>query len=220
MRIFIIFSVTPSSVVLEWFVYRAIKLYIDCFTSFFTSRLHPMNSEDLSLLSLPSMYLSQEELHQTNQIITQVTLPIREKLEDFSQHKVEVVPTGSVFEMYGKPMTEIALETNLKSDYDVMFAFNKEDFPVEILMKNDEFLHVFVLSDTCRLLNCIKRMDHLTKSFKLSAEAARQLMKQIVQNSQMFQKESTYKKKIANRIWNVLAFLFNLPRIGRYVLIH
>ena len=152
MRIFLILIVTPSSVLLEWFVYRVIKFYIDCFNSLFTSCLCSMNKEDLILRSLQEMYLSPDEVHQTNQIVTQATFPIREAMVEVSQHQVEAVPTGSVFERYGKPLTAPGLETNLKSDYDVMFAFRKEDFPIEIAMKNDEFLHVFVMSDSCRLL--------------------------------------------------------------------
>ena len=178
-----------------------------------------MNSEDLALLSLSEMYLSQDQLLHTNLLVNQVTFPIREVLDKVSQHKVEVVPTGSIFEKYGKPLNAQALETNLKSDYDVMFAYKKEEFPIEISMINNEFLHVFLLSDSCRLLNSIKKMDKSTKSFKLSAEAARQFMKQVVENSQIFYQESNYKQKIGNKLWNVLAFLFNLPRIGKYVLI-
>eukprot|EP00092_Neocalanus_flemingeri_P012356 GFUD01013322.1.p1 GENE.GFUD01013322.1~~GFUD01013322.1.p1 ORF type:complete len:1573 (-),score=223.90 GFUD01013322.1:73-4233(-) len=218
MRILLILVVTPSSVLLEWFVYRVIKLYIDWFINFFTSCVFAMKNEDLALLSLSEMYLSPEKLCQTHQLIAQATLPIKEMIENIYQHKVEVVPTGSVFEMYGKPLTAPALESNLNSDYDVMFAFKKEEFPVEIAMKNDEFLHVFVLSDSCRLLNSIKMMDESTRSLKLSAERTRQFMKHIVKNVSIFHKESTYKEKIVKTGWNVFAFLFNLPRIGKWTI--
>ena len=161
-----------------------------------------MNKEDLILRSLQEMYLSPDEVHQTNQIVTQATFPIREAMVEVSQHQVEAVPTGSVFERYGKPLTAPGLETNLKSDYDVMFAFRKEDFPIEVAMKNDEFLHVFVVSDSCKLLNTVKSLEDSTNAFKLSAEKSRVFMKQIVQNVKIFHKESNYKVEIENKIWN------------------
>ena len=219
LRIFLILLVTPTSVLLEWIVYRVIKAYIDLITNIFSSHLCPLNDEKLTLLSLPNMYLTQAEIQQTNQLIANATLPIKKNLEAFSLHNVEVVPTGSVFEMYGKPLAVPALETNLKSDYDVMFAFQKEEFLIEIAKKDDEFLHVFVLSNSCSMLNRIKKYDHSTKSFKLSAERTRQFMKTIVQDVQISYKDTSSKEKCFHKIWNLFAFLFNVPRIGRYAFI-
>ena len=71
-----------------------------------------------------------------------------------------------------------------------MFAFQQEEFLIETVMKNDEFAHVFVLSDSCKLLNTLKKFDASTKSFKLSAKRARQFMKRVVQDVPVYSMES------------------------------
>ena len=143
----------------------------------------------------------------------QLVNPIKYKLRSVTGHSVEVVPTGSVFERYGKPLAAPAIETNLRTDYDIMFCLNRKDLPIEVLMKNDEFLHIFVLSPNCSLLNSIKKEHQEAEAVKLSASKARQFMMDIVESVKLKEKERDSRVKLV--LWNILAYVFNLPRMGR-----
>ena len=214
LRFFLILVITPTSVLLEWIVFITIKLYVDGFINFIMSTLITVKWKELTLRHLSQLYLEKDDLAHVEQLTKHLTHPIKQALEESGQHSLEVVPTGSVFERYGKPLAAAALETNLKTDYDVMFAFKKEDLPIEFIMKNDEFLHIFVFSKSCFLLNKMNKEHSSAQAIKLSAEKARQFLKNVVENTQLSNIVDN-PRKIRNKLRNLFAFLFNLPRVGR-----
>ena len=123
------------------------------------------------------------------------------------------MPTGSVFERFGKSLVASnALESNLKSDYDVMFAITKSSLQVETLMKNNEFLHIFVLSDRCPLLNALKEKDQSTDAFKVSAVRAKEFMAKIVMSLEL---EQQGRRPARTFLRNLIVFQVNLPRLRR-----
>ena len=179
--------------------------------------------------NLESFYLLEDELEKITHVINALIEPIKLKLESTTQRIVEVVPTGSVFERYGKPLRAPAYETNLKTDYDVRFSFDKKDLPIRTEMKDCEFLYIFSLSD-CNFLNKIRQsskdknnlgftesdsdspMEVMTREeVKLSASKAREFMMEIVEKTPLQDDTSFIKRNLRN----LLALLFNIPRIGR-----
>ena len=159
--------------------------------------------------ALSSSVHTAEELDSVHKAVSQLLEPIQNKLEAVTRHKVEAVPTGSVFERFGKSLVASdALESNLKSDYDVMFAVTKSSLPVETLPKNNEFLHIFVLNDKCPLLNSLKEHDHRSEAFKVSAVRAKEFMARIVRSSELEQQGRTPFRTFFR---NIMVFQVNLP---------
>ena len=93
-----------------------------------------------------------------------------------------------------------------------MFAVNKSSLQVETLMKNDKFLHIFVLTDTCSLLNNLKERDDRSEAFKLSAVRAREFMARVVRSSEL---EQEGKRPFRRFLRNLVLFQVNLPRLSR-----
>ena len=170
-------------------------------------------TEDRVSLTLSSLVHTTGELNSVYGTISHLVKPIKTKLEEVTRHQVEAVPTGSVFERFGKSLAATnALESNLATDYDVMFAVNKSSLQVETLMKNDEFLHIFVLTDTCSLLNNLKERDDRSEAFKLSAVRAREFMARVVRSSEL---EQEGKRPLRRFLRNLVLFQVNLPRLSR-----
>ena len=132
------------------------------------------------------------------------------KLQEISRHSAEVVPTGSVFEGFGKPLSFPQLKTNLGTDYDVMFTFKRTDLAIEYIIKDQEFLHIFSLTRNCTLLNRVSVFDKASKSFKISSLKARQLMKEVVNSVQ--KGEHTFLKSLYHNMW---PFLYSTPRLSK-----
>ena len=68
------------SVLCEWFVYRLVNCYTDMCTSFLALLMFKMNSQEMALVSLSQMYLSNAEVEDAKKIISRATLPIKHKL--------------------------------------------------------------------------------------------------------------------------------------------
>ena len=100
----------------------------------------------------------------------------------------------------------------MKSDYDVMFAITKSSLQVETLMKNNEFFHIFVLSDKCLLLNALKEKDQSTDAFKVSAVRAKEFMAKIVMSLEL---EQQGRRPARTFLRNLIVFQVNLPRLRR-----
>ena len=128
-----------------------------------------------------------------------------------SQHRAELVLTGSIVEGFGEPLNVSQLPANLGSDYDVMFAFKKSDLVIEYLMKNEEFLHIFCFTSDCSLLNQLQIFDKGSEAFKLSSTKARELMKTVVNRNRPV-------NIMKSLLQNVFPFMFNTPQISRWVL--
>ena len=127
------------------------------------------------------------------------------------------VHTGSVFERFGKSLVASdALESNLKSDYDVMFALTKSSLQVKTLPKNDEFLHIIVLNDKCPFLNALKEQDQKSEAFKISAVQAKDFMNMIVRSSEL---EQQGRRPFRAFLRNIMVFQVNLPRLSRCLII-
>ena len=154
--------------------------------------------------------MSRDELVSAQSVALTLCQPIQARLEGESHHPAELVPTGSLFERYGKPLNTPGLESNLGTDYDVMFAFHKTDLQLEHIMKNDEFLHFFVLSNSCQLLNQLMVFDESAQFMKLSAAQARQYMRDIVDSTPQLQPSC-----MKTFMQNLAPFLFNLPRFSK-----
>ena len=80
-------------------------------------------------------------------------------------------------------------------------------------MKDDEFLHIFVLSQNCSLLNRIKKEHKKAEAVKLSASKARQFIMDVVESVKLNEKDGAF--GIKQVFWNILAYVFNLPRMSR-----
>ena len=138
-----------------------------------------------------------------------MTMDIKNTLENECGHEFASVPTGSIFERYGKPLQYPGLTTNLKTDYDVMFAIEMSKIPVDYIMKNDEFLHFFSMSMSCTFSNQLTEFHSASQAYKLSAVKAREFMQNVVVSSH---KSGPSIKNLRN----VFSFLLNLPRIGQW----
>ena len=206
----------PGSVLLEWVAFRLLKTYTERCFQLLTAPIRYLStkmSEDMIILALSSSVHETEELESVHNIVNKQLEPIQNKLEAATRHKVEAVPTGSVFERFGKSLVASdALDSNLKSDYDVMFSLTKSSLQVETLPKNDEFLHIIVLNDKCPLLNALKEQDQRSEAFKVSAVRAKEFMNRIVRSSEM---EQQGRRPFRMFLRNIMLFQINLPRLSR-----
>ena len=207
---------TPGSVLLEWAAFRLLKAYIEWFFRLITAPIRYFSTnitKDRVIQILSSLVHTEEELDSVYEAVSELVEPIGTKLATISRHEVEVIPTGSVFERYGKSLTVAdALESNLKTDYDVMFAVSKKSLQVETIVKNCEFIHIFVLTNSCNLLNILKKNDTKSQAFKLSAVQAKEFMGRVVRSSQLDQEGARPFKRFLR---NLLVFQINLPRLSR-----
>eukprot|EP00092_Neocalanus_flemingeri_P015013 GFUD01016215.1.p1 GENE.GFUD01016215.1~~GFUD01016215.1.p1 ORF type:complete len:1587 (-),score=281.46 GFUD01016215.1:23-4294(-) len=210
-RFIMILIVTPSSVLMEWIFLKIAESYIHWCVKVCLNWICKEKSK-LAIKHLEDLFISEKDVAEMRAKVSSLTFPIKDKLETVTRHKVELVPTGSVFERYGKPLTSPALDTNLRTDFDVMFAIEKSNLPVEYIMKDDEFLHIFALSNSCLMVNRLTEFHAASKSVKLSANKARKFMKNIVDSADLG-KQANGMKTLSR---NILSFLFNLPRLGRW----
>ena len=216
LHLLFLFLFTPGSVLSEWAAFRLLKAYIEWSFRLVTASIRYFSTKitkDRVIQILSSLVHTEEELDSVHEAVSDLVEPIRTKLATISRHEVEVIPTGSVFERYGKSLTAAdALESNLKTDFDVMFVVSKSSLQVETLVKNCEFLHIFVLTDRCNLLNIIKKKDTKSQAFKLSAVQAKEFMGRVVRSSQLDQEGARPFKRF---LCNLLVFQINLPRLSR-----
>ena len=206
----------PGSVLLEWVTFRLLKAYTERCFQLLTAPIRYFSTtmnEGMIILALSSSVHETEELDSVHNVVSKLLEPIQKKLEAVTRHKVEAVHTGSVFERFGKSLVASdALESNLKSDYDVMFALTKSSLQVKTLPKNDEFLHIIVLNDKCPFLNALKEQDQKSEVFKISAVQAKDFMNMVVRSSEL---EQQGRRPFRALLRNIMVFQVNLPRLSR-----
>ena len=164
----------------------------------------------MTLKYLEFLALKNEEMENVHMIVNGLYHSVKTQLEIESHHPAELVPTGSLFEGYGKPLNFPQLPSNLGTDFDIMFAFRKGDLHVEFIMKDQEFLHIFALTSNCSLLNQLQMYDEGSQASKLSSVKAREMMKHVVNSTSEMQQNL-----FQSFIQNLVPFLFNTPRFSK-----
>ena len=213
-RFLIIAMVTPTSIILEWLVCQFLCYCTNYWKSWALSFQVRFTKSSLKRKSiqraLESLVLLPEEIEYSKEKINNLCISILKEVQNISLHVIEMVPTGSVFEGFGKPLNFLQLPTNLGTDYDVMFAFKKSDLAIEFIMKDQEFLHIFSLTSNCTFLNQVAVFDEGAKAYKLSSAKARKLMQRIVDSVQKV--ESSFLQSL---LFNLLPFLYSTPRLTK-----
>ena len=216
LRVLFLTLFTPSSVLLEWCtwkcVMRILSLWQGIFYSLYTS-CTKSNLRNMTIQNhLKNFALTMKEVEYARGIVDKICTPFIHQLQKESNHQLELVPTGSVFEGYGKPLNFQQKVSHLGTDYDLMYAFRRSDLAVEFIMKDHEFLHIFSLQRNCDFLRKLEVFDEKAQAWKLSSIKAKELMRRVVNSTQ--KKDSVFHKSFLK---SLLPFIFNTPRYSRYV---
>jgi hypothetical protein len=166
-----------------------------------------ISDADLVNQCLTSLYCSDGEVKREEKLIRDVTDKIQTHMTKVTKHSVLAINTGSVFERYGKPLSAATSETNLKSDYNVMFSFDGKQLPLKIQFINDEYVYLVATSEKCKVVQKLK--DNGNED-KLNAGSARQFLQDIV--------NSLFAKKVPESLTHLNGYSANrLVRMFDYV---